>query len=245
MIIDAHCHVGQGRWVSQTAEELLRQMDTARVDMAVICPVDRQIAVDNREGNDAMIAACRAHPDRFRGLAVANPWYGERAEKELKRALAGGLAGLKVHSARQGHYVNDEILDPLLRLVDVVGGFVYLHMGTPEVAMPLEAIDLAYRFPSVSFILGHCGGVDVHWPLSWEVLETCPNTLVETSHVAFTGYFEEPVRRFGGSRFLFGSDSPVGAMEVEKWKLERLDLPGSEDIFGGNAERLLKGRGVL
>jgi len=245
MIIDAHCHVGEGRFISQTADELLRQMDAAGIDLAVICPVDQQIVVDNREGNDAMLAACRAHPDRFRGLAVANPWYGQRAVEELRRAFEGGLAGLKVHASRQGHYINDDIVDPLFELVSQVHGFAYLHLGTSEYSLPLEVIDLARRFPDVSLILGHAGGADVHWPLSWEVLDACPNTLAETSHLAFTGQLHSAVTKLGAGRFVFGSDSPVGAMAVEKWKLERLGLHGSELIFGGNVQRLLRRRGVL
>ena len=242
MIIDAHCHVGQGRFIQQSAEELLLEMDGAGVEMALICPVDEEIVVENRRGNDSILAACRAHPDRFRGLAVANPWYGRGAEDELCRALGEGLAGLKVHPARQGHYVNDEMLDPLLRVVQELDGFVYIHTGTPDYSYPLEAIDVAKRFPTVPVILGHFGGVDIHWHFCGEVLGTCPNVLVETSHLAFTSAVRGPLERFGETRFVFGSDSPIGCMKLEKWKLERMKLAGLEAILGGNAQRLLQQR---
>jgi len=211
--------------------------------MAVICPVDRQIAVDNREGNDEIIGACRTHPDRFRGLAVASPWFGARAEVELGRALDLGLVGLKMHPSLQGHYVNDSIVDPLIGLVEHDRGCVYVHMGTSEYSLPLELIDLAVRFPTVTFILGHSGGADVHWPLAHEALERCPNTLLETSHVAFTGYFHQPLDSVGPTRLVFGSDSPMGDMAVEKWKLERMGLAGSGLILGGNLQRLLELKG--
>jgi predicted TIM-barrel fold metal-dependent hydrolase len=239
VVVDVHCHVGHGRIWGQSQEQLLREMDRASVDMAVICPVDYQIAVANREGNDAVLAACRAHPDRFRGLAVSNPWYGELAVEELKRALGQGLAGLKIHASRQGHYINDPILDPLIREVEARQGLVYLHTGTAEYSLPLEAIDLARRFPLVPFILGHAGLVDVYWRHCWEVLRSCPNTLVETSHVTFTGVFRQPIEELGASRFVFGSDSPVGSMSLERWKLERMGLPGIEKILGENAQHLL------
>ena len=245
MIIDAHCHVGHGRLKDQSAEELVREMDEAGVELAIICPVDEQIVIDNREGNDAMVAACHAHPDRLRGLAVANPWYGERAEAELERALQNGLAGLKVHPSRQGHYINDQMLDPLIQKVEAVQGFVYLHTGTDEYSLPLEAIDLANRFPSVTFILGHYGGVGIYFAHCHEVLRTCPNTLVETSHLAFTIFLTQGIEEFGESRFVFGSDSPVGSMELEKWKLEKMQIKGISAILGGNVECLLQQRGVL
>ncbi len=245
MIIDAHCHLGRGRSIRQTPTQLLREMDASGVDMAVICPLEQQIAVDNRRGNNAMLAACRAHPDRLRGMAVANPWYGARAVSELRRALDGGLVGLKVHASRQGHYVNDRMLDPLLREVEAVHGFVYLHLGTNEYSLPLEALDLARRFPAVTFILGHMGLQDIWWGQCWEVMRTCPNTIAETSHVAFTGYLLAPLKEYGPSRFVYGSDSPVGSMALERWKLDRLDLSGAEAITGGNMARLLGQRGAL
>lgn len=52
MIIDAHAHLGQGRYKSLAPEELLRQMDEHGIDRAVICPVEEQIILHNREGND-------------------------------------------------------------------------------------------------------------------------------------------------------------------------------------------------
>ena len=137
MIIDAHCHIGHGRRFQQSADDLIRQMDEVAVDIAVVCPIDRQIAVDNHEGNDAMIEACCAHPDRFRCLAVAAPWFGTRAEVELERALDSGLVGLKMHPSLQGHYVNDTIVDLLIGLVEQARGFVYVHLGTSEYSLPL------------------------------------------------------------------------------------------------------------
>jgi hypothetical protein len=44
-IIDSHCHVGTGVRKQVPIEELLRQMDSARVARAVICTVDQFIAV--------------------------------------------------------------------------------------------------------------------------------------------------------------------------------------------------------
>ena len=46
-IIDAHAYLGEGRHLQQTVDELLALMDEADVELAVVCAVDRYLAVDN------------------------------------------------------------------------------------------------------------------------------------------------------------------------------------------------------
>ena len=80
MIVDAHVHIGTTlhhfRPIEVTADDLLREMDANAIDLAVLCPAGAHLAVHNREGNDLVAAAVQAHPDRFIGLATANPWLG-------------------------------------------------------------------------------------------------------------------------------------------------------------------------
>ena len=72
-------------------------MDESGVERAVVCPMDRHLAVYNRDGNDLVLSAVKRHPRRLIGLATANPWYGAGAVEEVRRALAEGLTGLKLH----------------------------------------------------------------------------------------------------------------------------------------------------
>ena len=77
MIVDAHVHIGTTvhhfERLEVTAGGILREMDGHGVDMAVLCPAGADLAVHNRQGNDLVAAAVRAHPDRFIGLDTANP----------------------------------------------------------------------------------------------------------------------------------------------------------------------------
>lgn len=155
MIVDGHCHLGHGRLKRQSADELLREMDRWGVDRAVICPVEEQIILHNHEGNLAMLEAMRAHPDRFVGFAVANPWYGEKAVEELRWALGEGLRGLKLDSARQGFFLCSPLVYPLLEVVAEWGLPVYCHTATPIYALPMQLRWLAAEFPQVPFIMGH------------------------------------------------------------------------------------------
>ena len=101
-IIDAHSRIGAGRpEETRTPDEALRQMDAAGIAVAWVCPTDACVAVRNEEGNAAIAAIVRAHPDRFVGCAVANPWWGERAVEMVARAFGDGLRVLFLHPPLQ------------------------------------------------------------------------------------------------------------------------------------------------
>jgi len=120
-IIDAHANIGQGRRLSLSVDSLLAQMDEAGVSMAIISPVDHYLAVHNREGNDLILDVVRRHENRLVGMALANPWFGDTAVEELRRALQGGLRGLAIHSVCQGFRLSDPIVDPLLDVAATFG----------------------------------------------------------------------------------------------------------------------------
>lgn len=159
-IVDAHVHLGEGYHLSLGVDELLGRMDEAGVERAVACPVDHFVAVHNREGNDLMLDAVRSHGDRLSGMAAANPWFGDQAVEEARRALGEGLSGLFVHSVYQGFRLDDHIVDPLLEGVAEFGVPVYVHTGTAAQAEPFQATELARRFPELNFIMGHGGSSD-------------------------------------------------------------------------------------
>ena len=80
MRIDCYVTLGNERETIYDVETLVRDLDRAGVDKAVIAPWDRELSPwDNREGNDFMIAQWREISPAASFLAVrSNPWYGER-----------------------------------------------------------------------------------------------------------------------------------------------------------------------
>ncbi len=240
VIIDAHCHIGPDRDRSLSAEQLLRQMDEFGVDVAVVCPMDRHIAVDNAEGNALILEAQRAHPDRLVGFATANPWYGERAVQTLRGALGEGLRGLKLNSFVQGFTLNDELAHPLVDVCEEYGVPIYCHTGTACSAMPLQLLELARTFPDVTFLCGHCGYPDF-WYDSLPAAQLSPNILLETSHF-MPACLEPYTQELGGSRVCFGSNSPWSDLMIELEKVKRLDISEADRVavLGGNLASLLK-----
>ena len=114
----------------------------------------------NRAGNDLVLGAVRAHPQRFVGFAVANPWYGRAAEEEMRRALGEGLRGLKLHPVIQGFSPNDPLVYPLVEIAADSDVPVYVHSGTAHYGEPFKTAELARRFPQVTFVMGHAGASD-------------------------------------------------------------------------------------
>lgn len=239
LIVDGHCHLGTGHEYRQTSDELLTNMDRLEVDRAVVCPVDRCIAVDNREGNDTVLRAAHAYPDRFYAFATANPWYGERAIAELRRAVGEGARGIKLHPPLQGFMLCDELVFPIIELAGQLGVPVFIHTGTPAFSQPTQLAELAQRFPQVPLIMGHMGSTDFKFEAIPSALLS-PNIYLDTSWI-LPALLTQAVQAVGAGRVLFSSDSPIGDLGVELGCRRAADLTPEQraQVMGGNTLRLL------
>lgn len=238
-IIDAHAQVGHGSLVQYEPEQFLAAMDQHGIATSMVSPMDRQMAVDNREGNDALLTLIQQYPDRILGYATVNPWYGERAVAELRRALRAGLHGLKLHPAVQGFVLIDPLVDPVIRVAAEFGVPVYVHTGTPVHALPMQVAHMARRHPDVMWIMGRMGTTDfkLDVPLACEQV---PNILVDTAF-SYPATIQQMVALLGADRVLFSTDAPFCQLELALRTLEELDLPPAElaKVAGGNLLRLV------
>jgi uncharacterized protein len=239
IVVDGHCHLGIGHDYRQTEDELLHEMDRYQVDRAVVCPVDRCIAVDNREGNDYVLQAARTRPDRFYAFATANPWYGQRAVDELRRAIGEGARGIKLHPPLQGFWLCDDLVFPIVELAEAFNVPVFIHTGTPAFAQPMQLAELAMRFPRVKFIMGHMGSTD----FKFEAVAS--GKLAENIYLDCSWILPELVVRavteVGADRVIFGSDSPLSTLRVEMGirRATPLDDEARAKVMGGNMLKLL------
>lgn len=241
-IVDIHVYLGRGRHMQLDTRGLLELMDEAEVDYSIACPLDQYLAVLNREGNDLILEAVREHPDRLGGMASANPWYGDSAVAELKRALDAGLMGVMLHPPYQGFRLSDEMVDPLLQVASDYGAAVYAHTGTAGIAEPLQCAELALRFPDIPFILGHAGSSD-YYSDAVRALELAPNIWLETSRNSPLNY---GLFRSHGilDRVAFGSSAPeyIPGVEIEVFCdiIESREL--REAVFSESAGKIFGGR---
>src|SRR5262249_22964211 len=159
---------------------------------AVIAPVDRCLAVHNREGNDYLLRTAAAHGSRLIPACSVNPWYGDAATAELRRAVSEGARLLVLHPFVQGYLANDELVWPLLEVAGEERVPVYIHTGTPGNSSPWQIVDLAERYPTVDLIMGHCGATDF-WNDVIESGKAARNVYLEASFArpfAFSNYMK-------------------------------------------------------
>ena len=239
MIIDCHCHAGEGDGFSgpwDTNAPLDRYLERARragIDRTIVFSAfHSDYALANR--NVAEIIA--EQPARLIGFAFVNARADRGRIRPLVRTAVRryGFRGIKVHQ-HDGH-ITREICETARELELPI---LYDVMGETTI------VDLVAReYPDVSFIVPHLGsfGDDYRAQLATiDLLARFPNVYADTSGVRRFDLLEQAVIRAGPGKLLFGSDGPWLHPGVELAKVRALGLPpgAARQVLGGNALRLL------
>ncbi len=276
MIIDAHCHILPPDFARRhdelaardatyaalfpsagarmaDAETLLRDMDAAGIDRAVVMGfgwTDPSVAA---EANDYLLQAATAHPDRLTALASANPAWGEPAIEEAVRCFDAGAAGIgELHADSQGFDIGDtRIMAPLmveLRRRDLIlvvhasepVGHQYPGKGT---STPERLAQLAANFPQNRIVLAHLGGGLPFYAAMPEVADTLQNVWYDTAALPFLyrpTAVAAVVATAGADRILFGTDYPLlsHGRVADHIRDAGLNDEQLKAIMGGNAATL-------
>lgn len=233
-IIDAHVMLGAEYPLALELDELLRTMDAHGVATAVARPLGAELVVDNRQGNDRLLAA----GSPIRALVAANPWHGGGAIDELKRCRDLGATGLFLHPARQGFMPTELVAAPLIEFASQARWPVMFHTGTFAFSDVLAVGEVARRYPSTAFILG-CGGFADMWFEVPGVMASVPNLWLETSHILGVG-IRTVLNGPGAQRVVFGSGEPSNRCACALKTLENLELDADvrRGVLYENALRL-------
>ena len=162
MVIDAHVHITKdGKWFhtnnDASLSRLLREMDQAKVDKAVL------LALDSFIENDFIAKVVKQYPDRFWGIGSVNP-DNPRAIEEIMRCREDlGLVGLKLHPRLSGWDFSTPNLLPALakageqRMVVVIDSFLYSRSHVPRRPIYDEIAQIAVELPTLQIIVAHAG----------------------------------------------------------------------------------------
>jgi predicted TIM-barrel fold metal-dependent hydrolase len=226
--------LGEETYLSLDAAELERRMDEAEIDLAITRPMGAGLVVDHRAGNDLVLGG----GPRIRGLASVNPWWGEACFDELARCRNQGAVGLFLDPLRQGFFPTEPIAAPLYERAAEYGWPVLFRTGTYVFADVLAVVEVARRFPAVSFIAGFGGYADMWFEIS-DAIGAVSNLHLDASMLWSDG-IEEIIRRHGAERVLFGSAEPRNRYRVNLRTLDRLELSDDDRdrIYYRNAESL-------
>ena len=239
MIIDCHCHAGQGDGLTgpwDTAAPLakyLKRAAQASIRRTVLfAAFHSDYAVANRE----VAHIVQSRPDRFYGFAFIHPVQDRGRVAVLVREAVEqhGFVGIKVH--RHDARITREICAVaaayrLPVLYDVMG-----EVSTVEL--------LATEYPQVSFIIPHLGSFADDWWAQHALIDSLvrhPNVYTDTSGVRRFDLLEEAVQRAGAHKILFGSDGPWLHPGVELAKVQALNLSHAEQnlVLGGTLLKLI------
>ena len=251
-IVDADCHISSHKFdaLAITADELVREMDRAGVDKALVWlkpPYDKNIDPENRAVYDAV----RAFPDRLLGFGWANPRLGQHhAMETIRRCFEEyGFLGIKFNGAQDGYVIDDQELSvPVIEFAAGYGRPIAFHIGGdfPENTHPYRLGNIARRFPETRFILIHLGGA------SFPALDRAAIEVArDHSNIAVIGSaiheraILQAIRTRGSERVCFGSDMPFFLMHTRLAMYEALlrdfEPEARACVLGGNILRLLGG----
>jgi len=239
-IIDAYCTLVTERETRLAPEELLKQLDRAGINRAVIAPDDREIAVSNASGNNRILEAGRRQQDRFLPACTVNPWFGAAGCEELRRAAGRGAKMLVLAPALQGFSMCDEVVDPLLATAAELRVPVYVHTGSHSLGAPTQLALAAAAHPKTQFIMGHCGSTDYVYDVPAAIKAGLGNLWFETSlarpwaAAAYVKLLQRPA-------MIFATSAPRNNPRYELEQLAHyLPVEKNPDVYGGTLCRLLE-----
>jgi predicted TIM-barrel fold metal-dependent hydrolase len=237
-----------------TAEDLVRAMDQAGVELSVVMGMgwkDPGLVV---ECNNYIIQSAANYPDRIVGFCSVNPALGDDAATEIERCSRAGLRGIgELHADTQGFDITDRsLMRPLMDAARDLEMPVVVHASEPVGHLypgkGLTTPDKVYRFienfPENIIICAHWGGGLPFYALMPEVPEVMKNVYFDSAASPFLyrpEVFAAVAGLAGADKVLFGTDYPlIGQRRLLK-QVEASDLDASaqQAILGGNAARLL------
>lgn len=185
-------------------------------------------------GDEGSVAeALKAAPGRFYGFCMVNP-LAEGAARRAQAALDSGLKTLCLFPAMHGFGLNEERVEPFLKLASERGAAVFVHCGVLSVGIrqrlgigsrfdlrysnPVDLHPAALRHEGVNFIVPHFGAGYFREALM--VASLCPNVYLDTSssnswrkflvpQPGVDEVFGRALEVLGQTRLLFGTDSSV------------------------------------
>jgi len=240
MIIDCHCHVGEGDVMTAPwntvapLEPYLRRAQAAGIARTIVFSPFHS---DYDQANALVGRIVAQHPSRLIGFAFIHAIRdADRIFEMVKRCVTRWrFRGIKVHGY-------DAM--PTREVCDVARAF-RLPVLVDVIGQPSVIEMLASAYPDVNFIVPHLGSFADDWRAQQQVVDQLvryPNVYADTAGVRRFDYIVQAIQRAGPRKILFGSDGPWLHPGLELHKVRLLGLPPDKEalILGGNALRLIR-----
>ena len=224
--------------------EMAVQVDKIKVDA-----INRMI-----RRNEWSCAVAREHPPLVPFFSIDVIMDAEIMAREIDERVKDGGKGLKLHPASCRYFPNNRAFWPAYKRCEEIGLPVISHSGTffsgeVHYAQPKFFDEVLAAFPKLTLVLAHMGGG--YWDQAVDLAKRYPNVSFDTS-AAISGTIGHMnlakgdevklIRQIGVERVMFGSDWPWFDPGRDIEFLKTLDLSDQEKdaIFAGNAARIYK-----
>jgi predicted TIM-barrel fold metal-dependent hydrolase len=248
LIIDAHAHInhegGEGTGFihcpysdADSMRERARLMGIDQMCISSFCA----IWVDPDPGNLITLRAMKKYPRFYHGYGSLQPGYVKDWPRELKRIHQQyHMGGMKPYHPRTYIPYNDPAWHPWYEYGNRMRAYCLIH-PSPDVVP--EMLDIAPKFPDISFIMAHTGASYTDARKGIEIAQRCPNVFLEITLTAVTyRVIEFMVKHVGAERVLFGSDQPMrDPIPQFGWMAYAHCTPEEKKkMFGLNMQKILR-----
>ncbi len=178
-LADPHTHLGldeDGR--SLAVDDLLASMAQSRVERAYVFPLNEPDRRPRYEApNDRVLEWAAGSDGRLVPLARLD--LDDDPLVELRRCLAKGARGVKLHPRAQAFRVDDDRLDPVFALAEEERLPILIHAGRGMPPIGAHLARVAERHPGAILILAHAAIIDQEAIAG--LMAGLPNVLFDTS----------------------------------------------------------------
>jgi uncharacterized protein len=261
MIIDVNAYLGHyafRRLRHNTADSLLKLMDSRKIDRAVVSSASAITYRNAQSGNEEIDAEVKARHDRLIPFAVINPTYAGW-EDDLKFCHEGfGMRGLRLYPGWHNYKLSDSRCLELVRAATARGLIISIPMRVEDprqrswlVNVPDVSLDdvaaLVKTCPEARFLLLNGSWHDnfLRSPLGRAGSGVPANFRIEISRL--TALLENEIgtliKAIGPDRLVFGTGMPFNYPDPALLKLEVLAASSEqkEKIAWRNAAEWLPG----
>ena len=246
---------GPARASLATADDLLRSMDMAGIDVSVALGFAWLDEATCRLHNDYLLEAASRSGGRIVAFCTLPVCAGEAAiEAEMRRCAGLGCRGFgELRPDNMGFALDSEAGERLATVAEELGTALTFHVSEPvgHSYAGKEGLDVAsfYRFVTahagVSVVGAHWGGGLPFYASMPEVRRAFEGQVyVDTAASSLLyddGVYGRVAGLIGADRVLFGSDFPLLGQKRSRRRIEEsaLDAASLDLVLGGNAAGLL------
>lgn len=240
--IDVHGHYG--RYANAQAHALIREFSSASapvvaeraracgVEWTIVSPIagliPRGRTTDVAAGNEAAFLEVPAVTGLLQ-YVIVNPLQPQTYQQARRMLMFPWCVGIKIHPEEHAYRIADHG-EELFAFFEEIGAPVMTHSGCPN-SLPADFVPFANRHPGARVLLAHLGngaGDNGRPDNQVRAIQAARhgNLWVDTSSAQsiLPELVEWSVKEVGAERLLFGTDTPVYHVAMQRARIEAAEI---------------------